>query len=124
MLKADPVPVRAHGRLRWAARSVGVVLTVFSLVMAIGEGQAEGMSVEGAGLAAIVVLFSASLLVGWRWERLGGVSAILAGLALGTFISQTAGRNVLLVTFLLPLPIVAAGAMFLAADHWERPRRT
>ena len=123
-----PVPLRAPGAFRWAARSVGAAVTLFSLVMVIGEGIAEesgeGVSAEGVGVALLTAWLAASLMVGWRWERIGGLSAIVAGVALGIFISQTAGSNVLLVTFLLPLPIVAVGGAFLAANRWESTTRS
>jgi len=68
--------------LRWVARVTALVMVVFILLMFIGEGIADGFEGlltltlrEGLLMAAFVVVFL-GLLLGWRWEVLGGVLVI------------------------------------------------
>lgn len=71
---------------RWVARVTALVMVVFILLMFIGEGIVDGFGGllaltlrESLMMAAFVVVFL-GLLLGWRWEVLGG-GLVIGGMA-------------------------------------------
>lgn len=117
----EVVPLRAHGPLRWIARIAASVIAGLFVIIGAGETlfphtENEGFTWEGAGVAVLGAWVVVSLIAAWHWEKLGGVSTVLAGVALGVFAFVTAGRNELLVALSLGLPLVLIGAAFLNAD--------
>ena len=120
------VPLRSRGRTRWIARILGLLIAVFALTMGIGSGVTEGFSLTavGGGVFGFVVWITASMLMVWRWEKLGGLSCVLAGVGLGIFVAVTAGRNNAVVALAMGLPIIAIGVAFLIASRQRlMPRR-
>jgi len=70
--------------VRWAARITGLLLIGLVLLIAIGEGGppnilAQPLPVQIEFVAMFLML--AGFLIGWRWEAVGGISA-LAGFLL------------------------------------------
>ena len=114
----DSVPLRTHGRIRWTARILGLLIAVFAATMAIGSAVAEAgepVTGTGVGVAVFVVCIIVGMLLAWRWEKLGGISGILVGVGFGFFVYFTAGRNEVPAAVLLSLPIVIVNLGFLVA---------
>lgn len=72
-------------------------------------------------VAGMISIGSLGALIGLRWQRIGGLIALLAGLAtaVATFILFT--ENKLLAMFIYGSPFIIAGGLFLA-DSWVRGR--
>ena len=114
------VPFRAHGRVRWTARTLALLVAAYALIMGIGSAvteQEEPLTGTGVGVAVFLAWIVVSMLGAWRWERLGGASGVLAGVAFGFFVYFTAGRNEELVAVAMGLPLVIISVGFLVADR-------
>ena len=65
--------------LRWAARIIGLLLVGLVIAFAIGEGppnvfrQPPPVTIEFIGMGLMLT----GLVIGWRWEALGGVTTIV-----------------------------------------------
>ncbi len=117
---ATSVPLRARGLIRWTARILALLIALFAATMGIGSAVAESeepLTVTGVGVAAFIVWIVVGMLAAWRWERIGGISGVLAGVALGFFVFFTAGRNEVLVAVMMSVPIIIVSAGFLVADR-------
>ena len=81
---------------RLVGRGLGTVIALFVLFMLVahvfGDEEGDG-GATGIAVGALSLWIAASLLAGWRWERLGGVSTVASGVVLGFFVLFTAGRN-------------------------------
>ncbi|MBM3944528.1 MAG: hypothetical protein FJ317_03440 [SAR202 cluster bacterium] len=115
------VPLRAGGRIRWAARILGLLVVLFVLAWDIGgivaivtEGSVDSQEVVEA---VVLSLAAATLLAAWRWEKLGGLLGVLWGVALGIVTLFTVGpdRKVYLL-LVSALPLIVIGGAFLVAD--------
>ena len=110
-------PLNSRGWARWSARILGLLVAIFFLVIGIGESFSEPFTLTGVGVAILFGWATASMLIAWRWERLGGFLGILAAIALSIFIAITAGRNKAAAALLIPLPFVMIAAGFLVASR-------
>ncbi len=114
------VPLRTRGRIRWAARILGLLIAVFVATMGIGTAvaeQEEPVTGTGVGVAVFAVWIFVTMLAGWRWEKLGGISGVLLGVGFGLFVYFTAGRNEILAAVLMSVPIIIVSVGFLVADR-------
>ncbi|MBI4336628.1 MAG: hypothetical protein HY683_02210 [Chloroflexi bacterium] len=116
------VPLRSGGRIRWTARILGLLLALFVSFMVIGEVMPEPNSrseLKAIGVRIMFLWVAVSMLVAWRWEKLGGWSCAIAGAALGIFYFTIEDYR-LLAAFMIGLPAVLVGVAFLAADQGVR----
>ena len=114
-------PLRAGGRIRWTARILGLLIAVFTATMGIGTAVAEReepVTGTGVGVAVFFTWIVVGMLAGWRWEKLGGISGVLAGVGFGLFVYFTAGRNEIPAAVVMGLPIIIVSLGFLVADRW------
>jgi hypothetical protein len=116
------VPLRTGGWVRWAARVLGLIAVLLVLAWDVGgivaiftERTVDPLHVVQA---VVMSLAATTMLVAWRWEKLGGLLGVLAGVAIGIVILLTAEpeRKVYLL-LVLALPLVIIGGTFLAADQ-------
>jgi hypothetical protein len=110
-------PLKSCGWARWSARVLGLLVAIFLLVIGIGESFSEPFTLTGVGVVILFGWASVSMLIAWRWERLGGLLGILAAIALSIFIAITAGRNKAAAALLIPLPFVVIAAVFLLVSR-------
>jgi hypothetical protein len=114
--------------LRWAGRGLGLALFAFVawfLIAHVAAGDGPNpFKMDAAELGLFVTLFTAvgGMLLGWRWEVVGGV-LVVAGMLLFYLINQLAGGSWPSGWFiwLLPLP----GVFYLVAsalDSFARQR--
>ena len=106
-------PLKSRGWARWSARVLGLLLAIFLLVIGIGESFSEPFTLTGVGVVILFGWASVSMLIAWRWERLGGLLGVLAVIALSIFIAITAGKNKAAAALLIPLPFLVIAAVFL-----------
>lgn len=77
------------GTIRWIARIGAALMAGMILIIFIGEGISEGfgpllqMSLRETAMMAVFIIVFLGLILGWRWEMLGG-SLIVGGMALFT----------------------------------------
>lgn len=89
----------------WAARISGALLVVFIVLLAIGEGmpnpftQPLRIELGFLGLALLMI----GILIGWRWELLGGVMSLIGWCVFFTSVIFPS-RNRIWVEFGLALP--------------------
>lgn len=117
---------RATKWMHWVARGIGTLAAVFwplaLLASAIGEmigGEFE-RSLEGAMLAALVIVAVVGVIIAWRREVIGGAIAVIAGVALCIFAYVTAGFNQGFAMAVSGGPFLLAGALFLASGWRSR----
>jgi hypothetical protein len=116
------VTLVANG-LRWTARLLALMLASLVLLMAIGEGFNPGR-LTTAELILTVPFFVVwiGLLLGWRWEGIGGILVVagVAGFYLIHFAQTGFGRFPMGWVF----PMMAApGVLFLVCWWLRRQRR-
>ena len=119
------VPLRAGGWIRWTARILGLLVVLFVLAWDIGgvvaivtERTLDPLHV----LQAVVLSWAAAtMLLAWRWEKLGGLLAALTGIVLGIVILLTVEpeRKIYLL-LVISLPPIVIGGAFLVADRGLR----
>ena len=115
------VPLRSTGWIRWIARIVGLLIAL--LVLTWNTAGAVDL-IRGASwqltefLEGVVLLcIGASMVLAWRWEKLGGLLCVLEGVALGIVILLTADVNKIRGFLTLTPPLIVVGAAFLAANR-------
>jgi uncharacterized membrane protein YadS len=112
--------------MRWTTRILGTAGALFYLAFAIGEGipsLADGWSNVPGFYVIGIFLASAGIFIGYRFERVGGVLAILSGLLLGFGVvlyglqMNSFNRADLVAAFLYALPFVIPGSLYLVCDR-------
>ena len=122
------VPLRADGWVRWTARSLGLLVALFVLAWDIGGVVAivtEHPWDPLEFLEGIVLLcVAATMVLAWRWEKLGGLLCMLTGVAIGIVILLTVEpeRKIYLL-LVVSLPPIVIGGAFLVADRGLRVLR-
>jgi hypothetical protein len=116
------------GRLRLAARIIGIGMTVFGGAMLIGEAVGALLGggstpIELAGILLVVgAVALAGIILSFRYEKLGGILLVVCSGALGAHIAVYASRNHVLAWAMVGLPYLVAGVLFLQA--WRLSRET
>lgn len=119
------VPLGAGGWIRWTARILGLLVALFVLAWDIGgvvtivtERSWDPLQfVQG-----LVFLWVAAIMVlAWRWEKLGGLLGVLAGIAIAILLTVEPERRVYLL-LVVALPIVVIAGAFLITDRKLRPQ--
>jgi hypothetical protein len=115
--------------LRWAGRILGLAgfaFVAWFLVAHVLAGEGPNpfrMTPAELALAATLFAAAAGMVIGWRWEAVGGVM-IVAGMLLFVLIQRAAGgswpRGWVLWTFPLPGVLYLAAACF---DVWRATGR-
>jgi len=115
-------------RLRWAARIICLIITVFLGTMLIGEAVGEFLSegfaatsIEGATLGIIGIVALAGCILSWWRDLPAGILLVITSAALGVHIGICAGRNHFMAWSMLGLPYLVAGVLLLYA--WRRSRQ-
>jgi len=115
-------------RMRWAARVICLIVTVFGGTMLIGEAVSEFLtqgsvttSLEGGLLVVIGIVALAGCVLSWWRDLLSGILLVTTSVGLGVHIGIFAGHNHIIVWLILGLPYLVAGALLLCA--WRLSRR-
>ena len=114
-------------RMRWAARIICLVVTVFGGTMLIGEAVSELLSQgfvtipsEGALLVLIGLVALAGCVLSWWRDRLSGILLVVTSAGLGVHIGIFAGHNHVMAWAILGLPYLVAGGLLLCAWRLSR----
>lgn len=118
------VPFNSHGPIRWIARIIGLLVGMVFLAVSVGAWANEGETIDitssGGGVLILSIWVFLSMLAFWRWERLSGLSTMLAGIALGIFTYVTALDNKAVAALTMGLPFMVIGCVFLFVSSTKR----
>ena len=110
--------------MRWAARIVCLIITVFGGTMLIGEGVSEFLShgfvttsIEGTLLVMIGIVALVGCILSWRRDLIAGILLVVTSAGLGMHISLFAARNHFVAWSMLGLPYLIAGLLLFSA--WQ-----
>lgn len=113
--------------MRWVARVISLIITVFGAIMLVGEAVSElvsggfiAPSLEGSLLVIIGVVALAGCILSWLRDLPAGILLVATSAGLGAHIGFCAGRNHLLVWSMLGLPYLVAGVLMLLAWRLSR----
>lgn len=109
-------------RMRWAARIICLIVTVFGATMLIGEAISEfipqgfvTMSIEGGLLVMIGLVALAGCVLSWWRDLPASILLVVTSAGLGVHIGIFAGRNHFIVWSILGLPYLVAGVLLINA---------
>jgi len=118
------------GRLRLAARIIGLGMVGFGAAMLIGEAVSEylrgGMAViEPIPLELIIAIVIgavalAGLILSWRRQKLAGIILVSCAAAMGAHVIIFINRNQMMMWLILGLPYLISGVLFLNAWRISR----
>ena len=120
---------RLAKRVRWTARVIVLILTIFGAIMLIGAAVSEFLSqgfittsLAGNLLVVIGIVALAGCVLSWWRDLLAGILLLVTSAGLGAHIGIFAGRNHLMVWTILGLPYLVAGVLLLYARWLSRHR--
>ena len=109
-------------RMRWAARIICLIVTVFGATMLIGEAVTEFISqgfvttsIEGGLLVMIGLVALAGCVIIWWRDLPASILLVVTSAGLGVHIGIFAGRNHFMVWSILGLPYLVAGVLLINA---------
>jgi hypothetical protein len=108
-----------HQELHFFARMIGVLalITVALYARALLVGGFLEVSFHGelnsSILVGLLLLGVVSLLIAWRWPKLGGVMAILLSIPIAWFVGQALEEGSLFAAVIYSSPLLIAGLLFL-----------
>jgi len=106
--------------MRWAARAIGLLISVFFLSIFFGEAIAEGWEtttkadmVAGILIGVLGIIGLTGCIVSWWREQLAAILLALTAVGFGIHIGIYAGRNHFLAWLMIGFPyLVAAMLLF------------
>ena len=114
-------------RMRWAARIICLIVTVFGATMLIGEAVTEFISqgfvttsIEGGLLVMIGLVALAGCVIIWWRDLPASILLVVTSAGLGVHIGIFAGRNHFMVWSILGLPYLVAGVLLINAWRLSR----
>ena len=111
--------------MRWVARLVGLFACGLFALFCVESG-AQVLStlswsnLRGMPLFLALTLAIAGVLVAWRREAIGGVMSLAGGLMMLALVYLASGSGMTFTAFLLALPLLFAGALYLACSMGTR----
>lgn len=105
--------------LHFLARSLGVlaIITVCLYLRALLVGGFLDVEISdefnSAILFGLLLLGAVSLLVAWRWPRLGGLMSVLLAIPVAWYVSAAIEGGNFFAAFIYSSPLLIAGAFFL-----------
>jgi peptidoglycan/LPS O-acetylase OafA/YrhL len=103
--------------MRWVARILALIATGLFVYFLVESGAQMISSLawgpQGFPLLIGLVVALIGLLLAWRWELLGGVMAVIGGVATMALVCIGSGLDMLFCALLFTLPILAAGVLYL-----------
>jgi hypothetical protein len=110
--------------LRCSARAVGLLAAGLYLLFVVEYGvkvlsAISWNSPAGMPLFVGLTLAAAGVVIAWRWEAIGGLMAVLGGMAIVALTALGRGPSMVLAGFVLALPLLVAGTLYLACCGWS-----
>jgi hypothetical protein len=120
---------RLARRLRWVARVICLIITVFGAIMLVGAAISElpahgsiETSLEGGLLVLIGIIALGGCIMSWWRDLPAGILLIVTSAGLGAHIGICAGRNHFMAWAMLGLPYLVAGGLLLYAWRLSIPK--
>ncbi len=117
-------------RMRWAARIICLIVTVFGATMLIGEAVTEFISqgfvttsIEGGLLVMIGLVALAGCVIIWWRDLPASILLVVTSAGLGVHIGIFAGRNHFMVWSILGLPYLIASMLLYISRHLSGQQR-
>ncbi len=121
MLTSDRSVWRTRQVTRWSSLILSLLI-LYSLINPFVAPQTFAMDRVRLSIFFVLLLITAlSMLLSWRWERLGGLLTIASGIGLGAFLifyigyfrpAEISWIGLILIGILWALPFVTFGVMF------------
>jgi hypothetical protein len=104
--------------MRWTARLLALVVMGLFVYFAVEFGAQVFSELswgpQGFPLLLGLIVALVGLLLAWRWELLGGAMAVGGAVAVMALVCVGSGIDMLFCALLFTLPILLAGALYLA----------
>jgi len=119
-------PDRTTTAIRWTARTIGTIVVIFWVLIAIGYGITEPskLALEDMVMAVLVAGTTIGVLLSWANERTGGMITLLFGIAHSTFALIASGHNHVFAMLISGGPFILVGTLFLLAEKRSRTVET
>lgn len=111
----------------WLARLISIAATLFFLIFVIGEGILEAtkqtgskIRVEGFVLAGLLIFAGIVSLVALRWQKIGAILLLSAGLLLIIFVVVVANANKMLISGMLGGPFIVSAILYFLIEKDKR----
>ena len=111
----------------WLARLISIGATLFFLIFVIGEGILEAtkqtgnkIRIEGFVLAGLLIFAGISSFIAIRWQKLGAILLLSAGLLLIIFVAVVANANKMLVSGMLGGPFIVSAILYFLIEKDKR----
>lgn len=108
-----------HQGLHFLSRGIGVLalVTILLYLRAILVGGFLEVSMNSelntTVLIALLVMGAISLLIGWRWPRVGGLMAVLFSIPVAWFVGMALEVGNLFAAFIYSSPLLIAGILYI-----------
>jgi hypothetical protein len=111
--------------MRWTARLLALVAAGLFVAFIITSGASvfstlSWASAQGLPLLIALVIAIAGVLIAWRWELVGGAMALGGAVAIIALVCAGSGGDMFTCALLFTLPLLAAGALYLACCWRKR----
>jgi uncharacterized membrane protein (GlpM family) len=115
------------GVMRWTARILALVaggLFVFAAIEFGPKilGSMSWTSAQGMPLLLGLLVALIGALIAWRWELVGGLMAVAGAVIVMALVCIGSGLDMLYCAILFTLPLLLAGALYLACCWRTRER--
>ncbi|MDZ7799002.1 MAG: hypothetical protein U5L76_05400 [Patescibacteria group bacterium] len=102
--------------IRWLARTLGLIIVLFWLIISLGYAFSDFESFTGESLIInlLVIITTIGFMVAWRKEKLGSIILISGGIIHSIFAYFMAGHNHLFAVLISGFPFVIIGILFYA----------
>lgn len=111
---------------RWMTRGMGLIVNIFFIcALLTALTQKDGTLPQGWPIMTCLGLCILSVFGAWRWERAGGLIAVISAAALGlaavysTFANNLGWQGIVLA-LIYPLPYLVVGSLFLSDGQMAR----
>ena len=124
---------RARQVTRWSSMIVSLVILQSLFKPLVDQHTFAADSLRLSVFFVLLFVTSVSMLLAWRWERLGGLLTIAIGIGVGSFLAfyilyfhpvQISLFGIALIGILWSLPFVTFGMLFYQLSHrparWEK----
>ena len=117
---------RTTAVIRWTARTIGTIVVLFWVLIAIGYGITEpsNLTLDDIVMAVLVAGTTIGVLVSWVQERTGGIITLLFGIAHSIFALIASGHNHLFAMLVSGGPFILVGTLFLITEKRSRTEET
>lgn len=118
--------------LSWTARILCILAILFISLFALDSFSSDRTFLQNAAAFLIHLIPSfmllATLIIAWKWEKIGGIILTIIGLAFSIFVfalnykrNQFSIMQSLQIAFMIAFPFVVAGILFIIS-HYRKKR--